>query len=150
MKSMYGSEFGSFGVTDYEMNKQAADFNKLKGRGGPKGQAPAPTRTEFRDFFCGARDDRVMKPCAVKVDPRAGDSLSHTLGAPSAGMTTTAREMFRWPGSQSVPSLLPTRGNLELTEGRATDFWTSEARNEYRWHGKPPRRRRPAMPPPTR
>eukprot|EP00931_Biecheleriopsis_adriatica_P088009 TRINITY_DN62408_c0_g1_i1.p1 TRINITY_DN62408_c0_g1~~TRINITY_DN62408_c0_g1_i1.p1 ORF type:complete len:153 (-),score=28.09 TRINITY_DN62408_c0_g1_i1:85-543(-) len=140
MKSVYGEAFPAYEMTDYQMNKEAAARTLAAARGTPTGKAPGSNRSEYRDFISTGGDAAVLRPSPLRVDKRANDSLLHGLGQRSSILASTARDELRWHKSDGVASKLTTRDNLELTSGRATDFWTSAQRDGYRWHGKPQRR----------
>ena len=74
LQTTSGIAFISQGLGDYTINKGARETNLIKGRGAPKGKAPCLGRTEFRDYYCTGKDDRILKPATEKVDVRNNDT----------------------------------------------------------------------------
>eukprot|EP00930_Biecheleria_cincta_P104346 TRINITY_DN96592_c0_g1_i1.p1 TRINITY_DN96592_c0_g1~~TRINITY_DN96592_c0_g1_i1.p1 ORF type:complete len:160 (-),score=8.07 TRINITY_DN96592_c0_g1_i1:12-491(-) len=142
LQTTHGITFVSHGSGDFFANKTARETNLLKGRGAPKGKAPCLGRTEFRDYYCSGKDDRILKPVAERIDARTNDTLSRSLGQLTGQPCTTHKDMYRWPGISSVSGPLVTHGQLSLNDARRTDFWRSTSQQEFVWHGKPKSKRR--------
>lgn len=150
LRSHYATEFPQKTTDDLVMNRDAAAKLRTLGSSGAltPGLAFAPPlscQTEFRDYY---GDRASIKPGVERADPRANDSLHRLMfGRPSLVKRSHAKEEFSNPALRARGQVHGHHGgkppmvdNLELTEGRATDFWQSSYRSEFGWVG-PPRRR---------
>lgn len=150
LRSHYATEFPQKTMADLSLNKDAAEKLRTLGSSGTLTQGlafapPLSSQTEFRDYY---GDRASIKPGVERADPRANDTLHRLMfGRPSLVKRSHAKEEFCNPALRACHQVHGPHsgkplavGNLELTGGRATDFWQSSYRSEFGWVG-PPRRR---------
>ncbi|CAE8581807.1 unnamed protein product [Polarella glacialis] len=141
MQTAYSSQFHAKPMLDLSANRELCEVNRKSGAGTmPKAHQPFTSTSSYFDFC----SHRPLQQAAVKVDPRAGDSLLGTLGREFGATLSQARETYSWPeplkGGHAEPAR--PRGYLDMPHGRPTDgLWKTSYSSEFGWTGKPRRRK---------